>query len=286
MSEQVPPLEQAQNLLERSQVAEKQLKNVQKLLRELVENPHDLRKVKHRVEQIQALNRDLPIADWQTSVGGFCQELATWVSQEERQRPLRFGRELREAAAAQGIFCEPLTSDPPTLRLAPFTVELQHARGLARLEYARVVLADCPLEASLILQAHERLLAELDTPFEAEIYLEKLFRAYRRRLELGHMSAGERVEIVDIHAELTMLLQSEAFQRDPSKDNFRPYGKAHLAYDLARLRHSGKLEYKGFRLTLGTATVGTTRDKSRVIYLEEGHKGQYFLTIWFTGTKM
>ena len=286
MSQQAPPLEEAQNILERFQLAEKQLKSLQKFLREVVDSFHDLRKVKQKVDQIQAINRDFPSADLHLCVEGLCQNLTAWASQEERARPLRFGRELREAAAAQGIACEPLTSDPPMLRLAPFTVELQHGRGQARLEYARNVLADCPLDTAQILQAHQRLLAELDTPFEPESYLEKIFRAYRRRLEICQLSAADRVELVDIHADLTMLLQPEEFHRDPTKDNFRPYGKARFAYDLARLRHSGKLDYKGFRLTLGTATVGTTRDKSRVIYLEEGHKGQYFLTIWFSGTKM
>lgn len=282
MSEKASPLDLAAPLIEQSQHIEKQLKTLQKLLREITESAHDLRKVKQKFDLLGKV--DLSTAPLQTSLAEFSAQIPTWVAQEERTRPMRIGREIRDAAAAQEIHCEPLTSDPPMLGLGIFTVELQHSRGTARFEYARNLVAECPLDANEVLQTYSRCLADFDTPFEPESFLEKVFRAYRRRLEMAHLPAGERVELVDILPELTMLMQTEAFGREPSKENFRTYGKVRFAYDLARLRRSGKLDYKGFRLTLGSATVGTTRDKSRVLYLQEGLKGQYFLTIWFAGT--
>ena len=283
ITEKSNPVEEAQAFLERTLEAEKQLKLAQKLVRELMSCGPDLRKVKQKSEQLSKLT--IQLDDLQPNLLGLCQSVQGWVQHEERQRPLRLGRELREAATLHEIPCEPLTSDPPTYRLAPLTVEFQYARGTARLEYARLPLAECPLDAAHIVSLHQRLVADLEGPFDPEEYLRCLFRAYRRRLEVCQLSAGERVDLVDVLPELTLLLQPESFQREPSKENFRAYGKVRFAFDLARLRRSGKLDYKGFRLTLGSATVGSTRDKSRVLFLEEGHKGQYFLSMSFTGTK-
>ncbi len=78
-----------------------------------------------------------------------------------------------------------------------------------------------------------------------------------------------------------MLMQNDRFKTDPTRENFKPYGKVRLAFDLARLRRSGQLEHQGARLTLGTATMGSTKDKSRVLYLEDAGRGQFYLSLAF-----
>ena len=119
--------------------------------------------------------------------------------------------------------------------------------------------------------------------FVPEVFVEHLWLAYRRCLLTEKKPVGERVELVDLLPELAMLNQGPRFKLDPTRENFRPYGKVRLAFDLARLRKSGTLTHQGYRLSLGTATIGTTRQKDRVLYLEEGGRGQYYLSLAFSG---
>lgn len=207
-----------------------------------------------------------------------------WCTQEERQRPLRFARQLREAAEAQGVGCQTLGSTPPTLRLEPFTVELDFKKGQAELSYSRLEVATVPLDCDQILRERAKMLASLDGgDFIPEEYLHRVWEAYRRCLAAGGLKAGDRVELMDLLPELAFLMQSDRFRKDPTRETFKPYGKVRFAYDLARLRRSRQLEYQGARLTLGTATLGSTRQKDRVLFLEEAGQGQYYLTIAFAG---
>jgi hypothetical protein len=207
-----------------------------------------------------------------------------WCEQEERQRPLRFGRALREAAEAAGVGFQQLGATPPTLRLEPLTVELDFKKGLAEISYARLELATVPLDCEQILRERARLLASLESSdFDAADYLAKVYEAYRRSLSNQALKWGERVDLVEILPELAFLQQSERFRKDPVREAFKPYGKVRFAYDLARLRRARHLEHQGARLTLGTATLGSTRQKDRVLFLEEAGQGQYYLSIAFQG---
>lgn len=210
--------------------------------------------------------------------------LQQWCSDEERQRPVKFAGQLRQAAEEAGLTCQSLGQQPPTLRLAPIEVELDFKAGLARLSYARLPLGEAPLEVSRILQERSRLLASLDSEgFDPAEYVARLHLAYRRCLLSQGLKSGDRVELMDLLPELAFLSQSDRFRKDPTRESFRPYGKVRLAYDLSRLRRSGNLEHQGARMTLGTATLGTARHKDRVLFLEEAGQGQYYLTLAFQG---
>ncbi|MBT9588150.1 hypothetical protein IV102_32735 [bacterium] len=210
--------------------------------------------------------------------------IKAWCQQEERQRPLRFSKQLRDAAEQQGLPCQTLGASPPTLRLEPLNVELDFKKGEAILSYARLELGRTTLDADLILRERARLLASLDSgDFQPEDFLAKTYEAYRRCLTGHGLKLGERVDLVDLLPELAFLLQSDRFRKDPTREAFRPYGKVRFAYDLARLRRSRVLEHQGARLTLGTATLGSTRSKDRVMFLEEAAQGQYYLSIAFQG---
>ena len=208
----------------------------------------------------------------------------SWCEAEERGRPLKFGRILREAAEAAGVGFQQLGASPPTVRLDPFTVELDFKKGEAEISYSRLELATVPLDAEQILREHGRLLASLESAdFEPADYLKSVFEAYRRTLSGQGAKWGERVDLVDLLPELAFLRQSERFRKDPTRETFKPYGKVRFAYDLARLRKARQLEHQGARLTLGTATLGSTRQKDRVLFLEEAGQGQFYLSIAFQG---
>ncbi len=223
-------------------------------------------------------------ADTPDSLAASLAHLQQWCSDEERQRPLKFGGQLKQAAEEAGLSFHSLGQQPPTFRLAPIEVELDFKAGLARLSYARLPLGEAPLEVTRIVHERARLLASLESEgFEPSEYLARLHLAYRRCLLSQGLKPGDRVELMDLLPELAFLSQSDRFRKDPTRESFRPYGKVRLAYDLSRLRRSGTLEHQGARLTLGTATLGTARHKDRVLFLEEAGQGQYYLTLAFQG---
>ena len=259
---------------------EKYCKQQGKLWRELSDLIHraDLTKAQKLLNQLQGTQApELPRDEAAAAV-------KSWCEAEERQRPLKLGRLLREAAEAAGVGFQQLGASPPTVRLDPFTVELDFKKGEAEISYSRLELAKVPLDCDQILREHGRLLASLETPdFDPAEYLKNVFEAYRRTLASQGLKWGERVDLVELLPELAFLQQNERFRKDPTREAFKPYGKVRFAYDLARLRRARQLEHQGARLTLGTATLGSTRQKDRVLFLEEAGQGQFYLSIAFQG---
>ncbi|MBX3168553.1 MAG: hypothetical protein KF760_14145 [Candidatus Eremiobacteraeota bacterium] len=259
---------------------EKHSKQQGKLWRELSEliQKADLVKANKLLNQLQSVqNPPAPSGEAAAAV-------KSWCETEERQRPLKFGKQLREAAEAAGVAFQQLGASPPTVRLEPFTVELDFKKGEAEISFSRLELATVPLDCDQILRERARLLASLESAdFEPAEYLGRVFEAYRRTLAAQNLKWGERVDLVEVLPELAFLQQSERFRKDPVREAFKPYGKVRFAYDLARLRRARQLEHQGARLTLGTATLGSTRHKDRVLFLEEAGQGQYYLSIAFQG---
>lgn len=253
---------------------EKNLAATLKLVKEL-KDPKvraDLRKLGQRLKKLEESEL--------SEVRQLAKDLEAWRKEQERSRPLQFGRELKEAAEKASVGFATETSDPPCYRLDPLTVEADFTRGRATLGYARIPLGETELDPAAILKERERLTQALaGKDFQPEQFFETLHRAYKRA---GGRN-GDRVELVEVLAELAFLMQSDKFLKNPVREHYKPYGKVRLAWDLARLRKAGLLQHDGRRFSLGTATIGTTKNKDRVLYLEgPGGKGQYYLTIAFS----
>lgn len=237
----------------------------------------DLRKLAGLLKKLQALDAPIPqvAEEWRV----LARLLEQWRQEQQRARPLTFGRALKQAAEQAGVGFSTVTAEPPSYRLDPLVVEADFVRGHAGLSYARLPLGRTELEPATILRERQRLVTALDGKgFDPEQFFDRLQAAYHRAG--GH--AGERVELVGVLPELAFLMQSSRFKSDPVQEHYRPYGKVRLAWDLARLKRHGLLSRHGRRLVLGTATIGSTRNKDGVLYLEaSGGKGQYYLTIAF-----
>ncbi len=275
------PASEAQACQKRLAEAAAPLREAEKLLKDLVD-PKSLRDLKKMRAALAHLRGLRPVqVDLPAEVGELLACLDGWIREQERSRPLHFGRSLRDAAEAAGVGFAVLTTEPPEYRLEPFTLGVDFRKGVAELRYARLPLAETELDPPAILKTRQKMLQALETEdFEPEAFFGRLLGAYRRML--AGRPSGERVNLVDVLPEVAFLVQSQRFRRDPSRDHFQPYGRVRLAWDLARLRRSGGLHRNGMRLGLGTATMNTTRNKQDVLYLEdEGGRGQYYLTLWF-----
>jgi hypothetical protein len=204
-------------------------------------------------------------------------DLAAWVEHERATRGSRLRADLREAGAEHGFRAAVLSRDPLELHLAPVTVRIDVDRDRADLYFGRVRLSSCRADGWHIAVARAGVLRDLEgEDWEPEAFLARLRQAWIR-------AGGDGwVELVDVLPELALLNQPPAFRKDPTAGRFVPYPRVQLAYDLWRLRRDRCLAADGWRLTLGTATGGSTRDKSRVLWLEDGRGGgQYHLSVRF-----
>lgn len=209
---------------------------------------------------------------------GVIETVARGLAAEEAQRGPRLAAELRRRCEAEGIGLAVVTRQPLELRLAPLGVSVDLGRDRAELTFGRERLARVGARAEEILEARAQAMAELETTdWDPAAYLGQLRAAWRRL-----SPQGDWVELVAVLPELVLELQGEAWRREPSVRNFRPYSRARFAYDLHRLRRDRVLSAEGWRLSLGPATGGSTADKKRVFWLEDASgRGQYHLTLRF-----
>jgi hypothetical protein len=202
-----------------------------------------------------------------------------WLDEAARTRRQQFSAELKAACAAGSIEILVLGRDPLHLRLPPLSVWVDFAKDKAEIRFAEEVLAACPAQASAVLVARDKALRALERgAWNPTEYLERLRVAWMR----AGKGDGDWVEITDILPELALLMQGRKFRRNPAARNYDPYTRARFAYDLHRLRRDRVLSSGPWRLTLGPATGGSTRDKGRVLLLEDAQgSGQYHLTLRF-----
>lgn len=201
-----------------------------------------------------------------------------WLAEERRGRRGRLSRELKAAAAEQGVELRVVTKEPLELRLAPLTVALDLEKGRATLLFGRQTLTTCPTDAIEIMTARKKALAGLQRKgWTAEGFHQELRQAWR-----AVAGRGDWVELADVLPQLAFAVQTAHWRRDPSSRNFTEYGKAKMLYELYRIKEEGILSQNGWRLSLGPATGGSTRDKARVFWVEDASgRGAYHLTMRF-----
>lgn len=213
------------------------------------------------------------------------------LEQYQQQAPVllrrALGRALKEVCEREGLEFRVVSKEEPVeVRIPPLSVSLDFAAGKANLGFARSPLATCELSPERILKTYEAVLKELNRAFEPQEFFASCRRAYQLALVDAAGHDGDRVELVRLLPFLAMLRQSAGFRRNPTRDAFRAYGRAHLAYDILRLRRQGGLVQEGLRLNLGVATGISASQKGRAIYFEDAHgNGEFKLTLYFTRTE-
>ena len=192
--------------------------------------------------------------------------------------------ELKLAAKAEGVELQRLTDQPPAFVLSPLVVTFDFERGAALIEYAREVIAEAPLEAAAILTARREAMENIRAAAVPSIgFFDRLHAAYRVARVARGLPLGERVDLVELLAPLALMSTDSDRWRQLDWSSVEPYPRAMLSYQLSRLRRDRALERHGWRLELGTATGGSTRDKRNVLYVPTSPtEGQYYLSIRFS----
>ena len=185
-----------------------------------------------------------------------------WLVDERAGRRERLDRGLREACTADGIEYRVVGREPLELRLAPVNVRVDVERDRAEVVFGELVVETCRADAGAILAARRTSLAALEpSDWSAPAFHRQLRKAWTRvRTDAGQ----DIVELADVLPEVAMLVQPRAFLADPLGAKFKPYPKVRFLYDLWRLQRERCLEVDGWRLSLGDATGGSTKDRQRV----------------------
>lgn len=197
------------------------------------------------------------------------QGLRAWASEQRRVFVDRF----LALVAERGGTAEPVGQQPPVFDLAGIQIEVDYDKEEARLSYGREDLGSCALDPETILRARDEHALRLERAWPgAAVFFDAFASAYRARLGRENKPPQERVALTDLLPELGLEGELRRLEA-PISD------KASFAYCLDRLAREGGLEKDGYRIELGTATGGSTKDKKRVLFLRHGlGGGQYYLT--------
>lgn len=226
-------------------------------------------------------------------------QVRTWALKEAE---IAFRKNFKSKSAKSRWEVRCVGSEPLEFKVGPFAVRPQFASGTFSLAYARVLLADnVPLDSDVLFRTLEEqtaifnnngykmplaegILAESDEG--QELFCREMFddilTAYKIMLRCRRKGLGDRVPLHDIWAVLAVLRQNREFAEDGTASAFREYSRAQFCWDIVRLRRCGGLQRRGLRLNLSTATIGTTKNKEQVFWLDDGvGSGQYYLSLWF-----
>jgi len=240
----------------------------------------DLGKLPALIDKVAAKCRALP-------AGERASALLDEVRAELRQRRERIrqdlARELRAACEARGLTLAVVRNeDPVEIRIAPFAVTLDQAKGNAELRFARLPIARCEARAETIMKMHTSALASMRSGFDAGRFFEDCLCAWKAA-RAARGGAPERVEIADFLPYLALQVQPRKFRIDPTARNYRGYSRARFAFDVMQLRERAGLRRDGWRMNLGVATGTTASKKNRSLFMEDPHgHGEYKLTVFFT----
>lgn len=202
-----------------------------------------------------------------------------WTAEEREGRAARFQERLSAACAGKGLTVALVQKEPLELRIPPLLATVDLSRDRVELQFGRVAVARSRSDPDALVAAHGKAVAALSDGFDGVRFFADLRRAYDR-VARGADVTGGWVEIQAVLFEMAMLRQPAKFRCDPLPANLSGYGKARFLFDLYQLGKSGGLVRDGLRLTLGPASGGSTRDKHKVFFVEDGDgRGAYHLTL-------
>lgn len=212
---------------------------------------------------------------------------AVYQALEQQQRALRQSlrsglmAELQQRAEAAGLVLRIVGEEPLTIVLSPMTIELNLSSSTAEIRYAREVVGQCELTADAVMNARTAAMTLIsDTAVATEEFFGRLAGAYHFVCQATGVAPGARIDVVDLLAPLSLGRVDRGSWRTGSLTAVEPYPRYLLAYQLSRLRRDGMLARGGFRVELGTATGGSTRNKRDVLYVPMSPaEGQYYLSL-------
>jgi hypothetical protein len=183
-----------------------------------------------------------------------------------------FGKELAKLLEKEGMT---LLGRYPRLSVGPYGIEVDFERGRARILFGHDPIKDnLPLSPQRIVKELIALRKSMESRWDPQKFIDRLFEAYLTVLKLKGRNLGERVPIMEVLQHLVFLLQGPNFKSDPRRENFRGFGRAQLAMMIYQARSSGVLARKRYALQLTTATFDATRRRENFLWIPDNMRGE------------
>ena len=197
-----------------------------------------------------------------------------------------FAHDLRDELTARG---ETVEGRPPTLAVGMLTLNIDVAARKAQWLYGREALTrPIPLSLQGLIKAYERQVKRIaNRRIEEDAFLQELHQAWQHSLaKRDRRPAGGRINLVEVHSQLTLNRQSNRFWNAPSRSSFKDYERPLFVRDLVILREAGKtgliVDGEQRRFRLGVATKSQAEQASRSFWVPDGaFEGEYYSDITF-----
>lgn len=197
-----------------------------------------------------------------------------------------FAKDLRDSFADRG---ETVSGRPPVLAVGMLTLRIDMAARKGQWLYGKEALTrPVPLSINGIIKAYDRQAKRIaGREIKTAEYLQELYKAWDDCLQKrSRRPAGGRINIVEVHSQITLNRQTTRFWNAPSRSTFKDYDRALFARDLCILREEQvtqlTVDGKLLRLRLGVATKSQAEQANRSLWLpDDALTGEYYSDVTF-----
>lgn len=275
--------EELQQLLKEVRSLSRKLSLAKNGLKNLARKEPESADLQAWIEAESLLHKEIGIPSIDEKAHSLASRLTPLLKKLRMKARMSFLTKLEILAGQKELTVERVSEAPLVLFIKPLTFEVDFDGGGVKVLYGHEFIEDLPIDAAILLNARERILAESRKKLlPAEKFFPLLHQAYKMVLASENLEYGERVDVVDIVVPLALLLAGSKDLRKKGIAALDAYPRYLLAMQLAKQRRDGVLEDGGFRLDLGAATGGSTRNKDDVLFIPVGaSSGQYYRSLRF-----
>ena len=267
------------------------LQQMSRTVNQVVAASKPIAKALDKMGDVASLNRQDYVADALNAIqhadlapyGGADSYAALIRGLEDRLRTLRTTARQDLIAGLNATAPKPdqikMVSDSPlVLYVHPLTLEVNFEQCKTTWSYAREPMAQSSLDPSDIWNVYGELLDQFRAArIDSKSFWQALKAAYDFVLLTDAKPAVDLIDIVDVL--VPMAWNGPHAVQLKKATQFPRYL---LAYQIQKLRQDGLIAHNGYRLDLGTATGGSTKNKANVLFIPMGPtEGQYYLTMCF-----
>ena len=244
------------------------IKNIDKYQDDPISN---LYKIKHEVVKIEKILKQSKLDDFvkeniEQRIGGIKSKIPEW----EENAKKTFGQNLENELRKVGF---ELRGHYPLLKVSFYTLEVDLESFKVLIWYGpqQEKLETCKLIPEEIIKKLRVIQNKItQRHFNDNEFLSKVYEAYRISVYRQNKKLGDQISISDILLEYVFLIQDKKFRANPTKYNYKEYGRVFFSYDLYRLK---KRKLGDKELSLITATRAYTRRKSDFLWIPSNEKG-------------
>lgn len=256
-----------------AQALSKRLIAYQRFLTAPVDNAYEREKL---LGEIEEKVKAFPPGELQERLLNWLNDERALVAQAIEEFRFEFGRKLFTALEGSGLVVK---GQLPFLRIGFFSVRADFTTGRATIFWGPEIerlKSGVPLEPFALaktVRGYQESLVKGGIR-EPERFLFNLWQAYQRVIRAKGLNDGERVFLVDLLGELVILMQSESFRVNPTRDNFKEYPRIRFSYDLYLLRSSSVRMVQGWQIKLSVANFDATGEKAKALWVPDTPEGE------------